>query len=561
LLAPGYYLDNFSQLLAAVEREYLDLLLPWEQARLADFKALPRPAQLLYVRLYLRRGPWFLVQDLAYSEIDDLPGAARCLAARGFAALLSCPAEETEALLWLDLLSPERRSAALRALGLPKSGRKEEQLFRLWPHAAKVLAPFPVLCVLDRALFRRAEILFFGNRHQDLSEFVVSDLAHVRYPAYSLSPGERLFPTRSDFDNYVKASSCADLDLSEIPAPLLENVADACIQAISRAPAFPPLRASVEPARYEARLGFRALRDLERRSGASSALAGYAKLAASRAPRGVRVEALERFGLGAATEAQRATFDRLSAALLQDAELNDEERFTLTQRRARLRLGGSPRAALRAAELRELSLRGAGHAGGKALYQGPRGPSTIEQAALALLGGDGLFAENAFYLSLFGLLFWDVIFSPVPGAFVHRFQRGPLDVGGPWFFENRRAAFLARVAALRSKNIGREVREAYEKHTGTATHFVSWEGFSAKQLARSAESLGAPLVDLLDELGRDPWHRGAGLPDLLVHEADGAVLYEVKGPGDQLSTKQRIWHDRLLGLGVRVRLLRVRREG
>ena len=53
-------------------------------------------------------------------------------------------------------------------------------------------------------------------------------------------------------------------------------------------------------------------------------------------------------------------------------------------------------------------------------------------------------------------------------------------------------------------------------------------------------------------------HR-AGLPDLFVLVDGGARLIEVKGPGDQVSVEQALWHDALMAAGADVRLVRVER--
>jgi hypothetical protein len=55
----------------------------------------------------------------------------------------------------------------------------------------------------------------------------------------------------------------------------------------------------------------------------------------------------------------------------------------------------------------------------------PRGARGVEGAALAALRGEGyrgFFAENWLWRALFGLAFWDIVYTPVPGAFLHSFQ-------------------------------------------------------------------------------------------------------------------------------------------
>jgi hypothetical protein len=102
---------------------------------------------------------------------------------------------------------------------------------------------------------------------------------------------------------------------------------------------------------------------------------------------------------------------------------------------------------------------------------------------------------------------------------------------------------------------------AWSRRAGLVNPFVSWESYDPDDLARAAAAFGLRLLRILERLARNPSRHGRGLPDLLVYEGDGPVLVEVKGPGDQPSVEQRLWHDFLLGHGVDVRIARIRRLG
>jgi hypothetical protein len=60
------------------------------------------------------------------------------------------------------------------------------------------------------------------------------------------------------------------------------------------------------------------------------------------------------------------------------------------------------------------------------------------------------YVENALINSLFGLLCWEAIFAPIPGAFFHDFQYGPADLESPYFYERRRERFAECFAELES---------------------------------------------------------------------------------------------------------------
>jgi len=62
----------------------------------------------------------------------------------------------------------------------------------------------------------------------------------------------------------------------------------------------------------------------------------------------------------------------------------------------------------------------------------------------------GLHCEGACFRTLFGILFWDIIFSAdVPDVFLTPFQDAPLDLTSfPDFYRNREASILARLDRL-----------------------------------------------------------------------------------------------------------------
>jgi len=72
-------------------------------------------------------------------------------------------------------------------------------------------------------------------------------------------------------------------------------------------------------------------------------------------------------------------------------------------------------------------------------------------------------------------------------------------------------------------------------------------------------ALSASIVPVLERIARAPHVHRAGLPDLFVFVDGKARLIEVKGPGDQVSVEQALWHDALMVAGADVRLIRVDR--
>ena len=116
-LPVGYYRDNFKFLLDFVLARYADLLSPAEQAYASGFGQLSLPAQRLYVRLALRKGPVFRSDKIAYAEIPACAAAAAELMAAGY---VDAGADAAYEVLLGLLVMPELRRLGP---GLAGSGR------------------------------------------------------------------------------------------------------------------------------------------------------------------------------------------------------------------------------------------------------------------------------------------------------------------------------------------------------------------------------------------------------------------------------------------------------
>lgn len=59
-----------------------------------------------------------------------------------------------------------------------------------------------------------------------------------------------------------------------------------------------------------------------------------------------------------------------------------------------------------------------------------------------------LHSEGSIVSTLFGLLFWDILFAPIPGAFETPYQSAPLDLVHDSFVSAREDLVKARLAEL-----------------------------------------------------------------------------------------------------------------
>ncbi|KAI9232198.1 MAG: hypothetical protein BYD32DRAFT_428992 [Podila humilis] len=80
----------------------------------------------------------------------------------------------------------------------------------------------------------------------------------------------------------------------------------------------------------------------------------------------------------------------------------------------------------------------------------------VEELALSYygtLGYKGYHSENSILASLFGLLFWDILFSPQPGVFETSYQTEPLDLRTDAFFLGRQQMITDRLDCIAKSTI------------------------------------------------------------------------------------------------------------
>ncbi|XP_064475040.1 fanconi-associated nuclease 1-like isoform X2 [Ornithodoros turicata] len=177
---------------------------------------------------------------------------------------------------------------------------------------------------------------------------------------------------------------------------------------------------------------------------------------------------------------------------------------------------------------------------------------------------EGVHGEGSTFQALFALLCWDVIYDDnVCDVFRTPYQAHPLDLNSDTFFESRERGFVDAFEKLSHGTI-EELQEListnYEKHSGEMS-LVQWDKYTCPQLRGLVKCFGGKKLSLLCErLARDYRHCRSGLPDLVVWNVDTGVLkaVEVKGPGDILSSKQVIWLDYLLSIGIDSEVCRIK---
>ncbi|WP_284197074.1 VRR-NUC domain-containing protein [Chitinimonas prasina] len=518
-LAPLYYLTNFQSALGWISERYGDLLGDPEQAFIAAFQQLPLPSQALLVRLVMRKGPLFLASKLHYPEIGCIRSAAAPLTSLGW---LDTKPELSLPQLF-QLLTRADLAQALPAG--PAGQRKDAWLAELspqYPEPRPLAAWHPttsdtVYALQVTPICERLRLMFFGNLHQDWSEFVLTDLGVFQYEKVPFSPHSRAFQHRQEIDDYLHLHDCRQrLHQGTAITELLDAI-----------PSQPYGNPWLESRR--ARLLFQLAQQCEA-DDVATALAIYQRSSHPGArTRQVRLLELQQ---------QYATAFALATAAQQQPE-NDAELQQLARILPRLarRLGQPKPAPAPAVPVPEQWLVLPPSESGQAVELAVRDH-------LHRIDAPVHYVENTLLNGLFGLLFWPALYAPLPGAFFHPFQAAPADLYRP-DFQHRRAAICAQCfAELDSGSYRETLRQRYQEKAGLQCPFIHWPWLTPDLLEQALAAIPPQHLKLLfQRMLADLQANRTGLPDLIQFQAGhpGYRMIEVKGPGDKLQDNQKRW--------------------
>ncbi|MFM8356171.1 MAG: hypothetical protein ACKOBM_14875, partial [Gammaproteobacteria bacterium] len=527
---PDYYADNLGFVLEEAARRNDDLLSTRERHLMLNWRASSPPARRLFARLQSRKGPWFRVDSLFYPElkpdlspepasvqtpadstlIDCARAALNELAERNLITRLpDAPADALLALLTvaeLRALWPTLRSRRKDALIAECVSSRTDQALR-----GRLSTAHPWVAIADPVALARLETLFFGHDRGELSTFILQDLGLRQFERYDIGPHTRPFPDRESFDHFAA--------LRRLGRWLDERGAHPGDRhAIGRG------LWRTTPVRIVARQRNRLLNRLgalhERAGAFDEALDSYARSEAHPA-RERRIRLLTRLHdiRGASVLARRASSAPWSG---------DEEDFV--DRWLAKHAGAKP-AAPRSRSSADIDIRPVPVTSEAARDFMDRGIESQACDDFAAMGLAAWHMENLLPLGLAGLLFWDVVFAPVEGAFSHPLQAGPRDLFWPDFAERRRVLIDDRLAVLGDRAIYEsELRRVYEQKHGISNRLVAWPAWCEARLAAflvvpDHERILALAAHVIQHLER----ARTGFPDLLIYDpALGISFCEVK---------------------------------
>ncbi|MEP4148928.1 MAG: VRR-NUC domain-containing protein [Halioglobus sp.] len=518
-LPPHYYRDNFLQLLDTVEGLYRDLLVPDELAFLSCYREVPFAAQCLYVRLVSRVGPWFREARLDYPELDEIEAALSALLDAGLLLQAECLSTEE-----IGRLCTRNELAVMFSLG---SGSKSDLLEQI---SVQELEGLPLLLALDGQrvvapahvpIVELMQLLFFGNRHQGLTDFVLSDLGVARYFNYRLDRSHRLFPGRNELEEFLYCAERADqwLRVKE------EGDVSSMLELADELMAEPPRYGTSQ--RRWFRLCNSLARQLEREKQTVKALELYSASQLHPA-RERRARLLEGAGEHSAALAL--------CRVIESAPWCEDERDAALRIAPRLqrKLDGTKVSRRRDSFVQsELVL--------------PQAALRVELQVAEVLSDEWPavhYVENQLMNALFGLVFWEQIFAPVTGAFNNRFQSVPADMYERSFRVSRQEQLNARLHEVEKLDLTDELLRCWHQYHGYQCRWINWKYLDQQLvLAASAVIPKEHLIAIWQRMLFDPGENRRGFPDLLAlgKEPGEYQMIEVKGPGDALQDSQKRW--------------------
>jgi hypothetical protein len=526
-LPETYYLDNVLTLFAHVTRVYADLLEGQQLEFLQDFAALSMDARKLCIRL-LNRGPdWYRASKLSYPEIESLDAAIEELSAQGF---LEVNGEIDHPTLLSLYTMPELCTFLDDASGLKKLRRAELEQALLERDDEEFYAALnnsdSLLRILHGDEYLICQMLFFGNLNQSMTDFVLRDLGLYQFESYNIDPEHRPYRSTLDIQQHWLLYQLQTLfELSDISDSSVLNQLTAMIPNDIKSPS---------PAyRKGERLRYQIARQLERIGELATAIEQYSQCLLP--PTRERITRIyDQLGQ------HREALD-LCAQIIEEP-INDEEIQFANLFASRLikRHGFDRPAGVESQhkryqpEIIDLELE----------HHDSVEIAVTEFYDLQDDANSCYYVENNLFNGVLGLVIWEVMFAPLPGAFYNPFQYRPAD-----FYEHdfcaRRSDLMAQSWEPINSNedIWRVVSARWQQKQGLMNPLVNWQYLDLDLIELALERIDyrhwrAVFSRILGDLSNNR----SGFPDL-VHfpPGGGYCLVEVKGPGDTLQKNQQRW--------------------
>jgi hypothetical protein len=546
-LPPKYYLDYFRYLLDFVKKKYQPILNENEWTFVHKFETLTEDQQCLFIRFTNRRGAFFRTQKLKYAEIDDIPKVLEVLEKQNFIEKLS-HLHTQRAGEALDIFSKTELLALAKKWGLDTKGKaslkKEEVIDWLLENPQVLELDFgtPVVKVNYEAEVMMIKFLFFGSRAGDMTEFVIRDLGYRQYQQFDEEKLVAFFATRQEAEDKLRVSLAredfylmqeAQIDPTEVYYWFLDW-SQAHAQSL----------ADIARPTYE-RLCVRVGGFLEKQKLADEALVVF-RLTEAPPSRERQVRILYK---------QKQTDEaRALCQYMLETPQNADEQFFAIDFLNKLDADGLKKRSRKATTQQLI--------GSESVMIDAIWKHRVEMGVIDYFEQQdtkAIHAENYLWRSLFGLLFWDIIFDTDSLAIHHPLQRSPSDFYKPIFWEKRRNKLVQRLDLLddTDETLG-FVQNVFLEKLNTTNPLVEWfPGLWDWLVAMLKHLPKDALKAILLEMAKNMRENTRGFPDLFTWTDTDYGFVEVKSPTDHLSNQQLFWLRFFEQVGIKSKVLRV----
>ncbi|MDH5344582.1 MAG: exonuclease domain-containing protein, partial [Gammaproteobacteria bacterium] len=530
-----YYHEHFLELLDFVAARYAHAFLDEHVQFVDEFRALPREAQCLYVRLVNRKGRVFARRRLRYPELGDLAPLIDVLRDAGF---LDKPGAEHFRDVLGFLTRAEIYAVVLpRFAGVGRSLKKAElvSFVRENVDPADFMAGLDdrrILVQLRHDAVRYLLFLYFGRIHDGLSQFTMRDLGLVR----TLEPGDNYQPRFADRDEArehyffaTRLDAVEGTDARDLPRLTTERED------------WPEPNFTGSAAMRDA-LALKLGRAAERAGDDDAALELYAA--------GESAECSERFVRLLLRRGDRDTALKHLERCLDDPRSDDEwlvARDLYEQKFGKKRTSALTDA-LRAGETIDIDESKSGS------------PENAVAEYFERAGFAAYRTENLLWRTLFGLLFWDELFLDEDAMLHSPFEFLPSSLANGTFYDTMQERIEAKLELLADAPAAKKrLLATATRQYGRPNGVFRWrQSVNDAVFALLDRADGHAVAAVLRRFCRDYANARYGYPDLMVADDDGLRFVEVKTDGDQLRRNQLQRLRQLRDAGFRADVVRVR---
>jgi len=535
ILPEKYYYAYFEELLLFVQKHSGHLIDSVLIDFIDHFFKLSEDARCLFVRMCNRRGQFFRPQTFDYPEIASIEGSLDELYDSGFCDV---PDQPETALLRL-FRKDELISIFQPPKDISKYGKNELiEYLSAFDFLEDLLAIEPLVKLQRQEEVAYLRMLFFGNIHTEMTEFVIRDVGHVKLQPLESSGFKPWFESvdeaRAMYD-ISKSFQLVKEALNMLPAVELHALIGQ--QNWQRYKNYPA------PAKVADKLLQCLGAQLKRERQSELALHYYEQ--ATRPPARERsVRLLVQLG--------RHEAAAMLAQQMSTEPMNATERIFASDflAKTKVRIHRSTTRRIKNAPTLNVT------------FEPDRNVELLALEQLESQGYQGAHVENRLWRNLFGLVFWEVLFDQSSGNFHHPFQRVSDNLFDQSFYTAKEQLLRQSLSKLdTAKKWKAYIKRSHQQYFGINNPLVGWESGYLDLMQVAVDRIGhEKIAAILLTMAENVRDNSMGFPDLFVWNESAYIFYEVKSPNDQLSAQQLFWLDFFQSVGINAEVLRLNFE-